>query len=151
MNALATIEVKNTDLFITASSVVFPSFILLGKIQKWREEARFIRKESTFFSWIVYKSHTVASGAKKEILAQLHLQFFDFRDNGLSIYQDALALLELQLMEQTKSKYPPANIIQLYGEHHAIERKREELDTELRELKIKAFDYVDEFLSMRIF
>jgi len=151
MNALPIVEVKNAGLFRSEATLVSPALKLLERTKKWREEARFMQKEATFFSKIILKSHALAHGAKKEQLCLLQSQFFQFRDNDLAARRADLDRHEVQLSEQANCKYPPVDFGNVYGSHQAFGKDMEELDAVLKGLKLKAFEVIGEFLTVRIF
>lgn len=151
MNALPIVEVKNAGLFKIEATSASPAKKLLERTKKWRQESRFMQKEASFFSKIILKSHALAHGAKKEQLELLQSQFFHFRDNDLAACRNALEVHEEQLAEQSNCKYPPVDFGNIYGSHQELERKLEELDAVLKGLKLKAFDTISEFLTVRIY
>ena len=151
MNTLPIIEVKNAGLFRREAAIVSPALKLLERAKKWQKEARFMQKEASFFSKIILKSHALAHGAKKEQLYLLQSQLFHFRDNDLSACRNALEVHEVELAGQSNCKYPPCSFGNMYDSHRDLERQLEELDAVLKGLKLKAFEAIGEFLTVRIY
>jgi primosomal protein N' len=123
----------------------------LERAKKWKKETCFMQKEASFFSKIILKSHALAHGAKKEQLDLLQSQLFHFRDNDLAACHNALEFHEVQLAEESNCKYPPSSFGITYDSHQDLEMKLEELDAVLKGLKLKAFEAIGEFLTVRIF
>lgn len=151
MNARQLENAEGTTLFRRETTFVSPAKKLLEKTKQWEQETRFRQLEVSFFIKIIMQSHALAHGAKKEQLHLLQKQFSYFRNTDLEGCRHAIQVHTELLAAHYNCKYPPADYDNLYDWHRDFEQRLEELDAVLKGLKLKAFEAIEEFLTVRIF
>lgn len=124
---------------------------LLEKCSKWDESARFIKREASFLSWLVFKSQSISTGIKETGLQALREEYTQFIEKEVAGFIRSLHEHHDTLVHQKNSKYPPASYDSLYDTNITLSIQLENMENRLKELKLKTFEKVDEFIKVRIY
>jgi len=144
---LTTTQITEQPTAADSTTISFSFQSMENQLQKWQLAIEFLKKENRFFQEMLELSNQNAKGNKRITLSNFQQKMMDFEGNDLAAFIKQLETLKAGLIFNNESR----NLKDLEITQNNLRKEWEELDAVFKDLKLAAFERIEDGISISIY